>query len=1207
MSIFIAFIFIALFIFNKQALSYDTNFAHPFLTEKAVALFNEQNQTNKLSAQEINWLIEGAKNEDTPTRWMNHFYNPSSGYGLPGYAPANVWADLSIAQMTYARGDQSWQAAISAYANDDKKRAFLALGHILHLIEDMAVPAHTRIDMHPEGDPYEEWVKLNVNGKYNAAGFIKVDNLNQAFNSVANYSNKYFLSKDTIKIDKNFKEEIERNKIYLKSSDDDGMGFKLIEKRLVAGKTNYLFSDLVNSDYYSLLAPKAIGYGAGVIDLFFREVGKEKNKKLSALEKVKQSAAKAGGILQNGLNSLLGKYQAAMTDYSFKIAGVSDNAANTASIQTQEQTSDTGKVLSAQEVAQGNNPPPSPSQAEGVITTPSSLPLSGREPQNSPNPLYQGGKNTNPPAPLSKGGGEGLNPRLEGGQIQPPLPPLSGGNASIFVAGDTMPPDTSITFAPSLISSSTAAEFIFSSSEANSIFECDLDAGGWQACTSPKNLSSLADGEHVFKVRAIDQSGNADGAPAEYSWILDAAVPTITINDKPAGFASSTSALFAFSADEAAVFYCDLDQTGWLECASPVNYENLSEGAHNFKVKAGDSAGNQTASPAEYSWTISTSAAAVNIIYGPPDIASSTSAEFQLAANDANASYQCQLDLGGWQACTASTTVSDLSEGAHEFTARITDQAGNIGSSTQKTWLLDLTAPASTVASLPASYEATGFTVSWSGADADAAGATSTASGVNNYDLQYKIGAGEWSDWFTATSATSTVFNIAVDAGQAIYFRSRSRDLAGNLGAWSAEMQTSIASGAANHVVISEVQVAGAAADDEFIELYNPTGAVIDLSGYSIQYRGGGATSYSRKNFNAGNTITSKGYFLIANNSYDGAVSADMPHSSFTLSGITDGGTIFLVNDQVTLTENTDGGPTVIDKIAYGAGANLRPEGTAFPSVPTAHQSLERKAFATSTAETMATSGTHAASGNGYDSNNNSNDFVLNAAPNPQNSSGAREPVSGNQITVGNISTGASNWQNSFSWSHTVSGSDAVLLVTVHTDSDYVSSVSYGGQPMSLATKSLYGRPFDNLAAYVYYLINPAAGTHNVLVNVTYNNTPYLASAITLNNCDTANPINSAINYHDTTPVLSPHVVTITNPNEMIVDAVTFNQPQSYSLVAGSGQTQYYNNYVRGQANDLYLGESYKSAGQSGQQTMSWTADVNRSFVQAIITVNPKP
>ena len=547
-----------------------------------------------------------------------------------------------------------------------------------------------------------------------------------------------------------------------------------------------------------------------------------------------------------------------------------------------------------------------------------------------------------------------------------------------------MPPDTSITFAPPLISSSTAAEFVFSSSEANSIFECDLDAGGWQACTSPKNLSSLADGEHVFKVRAIDQSGNADGVPAEYSWILDAAVPTITINDKPAGFASSTSALFAFSADEAAVFYCDIDQTGWLECASPVNYENLSEGAHNFKVKAGDSAGNQTASPAEYSWTISTSAAAVNIIYGPPDIASSTSAEFQLAANDANASYQCQLDLGGWQACTASTTVSDLSEGAHEFTARITDQAGNIGSSTQKTWLLDLTAPASTVASLPASYEATGFTVSWSGADADAAGATSTASGVNNYDLQYKIGAGEWSGWLAATSATSTVFNIAVDAGQAIYFRSRSRDLAGNLESWpvGADASAEISS---KHLVISQLQVSGLSTEDEFIELYNPTDSNIDLSGYSIQYRGGGSQNFyasGKKNFLSDSAIKTGGYFLIAHADYAGNAAANLTYSGFIMAAA--GGTIFLVNSHNLLTDNTATSSIVADRLAYGSGQYLFPEGTAYSLAPGYSQSLERKAFASSAAESMAAGGVHENSGNSYDSGDNSADFVLRASPKPR-------------------------------------------------------------------------------------------------------------------------------------------------------------------------------------------------------------------------------
>ena len=164
-------------VFKKAVLSYDTNIAHPFLADKSVALFNSQNPANKLTSQKMGWIKQGAEEEDIPIRWMNHFYDPNTGFGLPGYAPANVWANLSLAQMTYARGDQTWQSAVSAYVNGDTKRAFVALGHVLHLIEDMAVPAHTRIDMHPEGDPYEEWVKLNIDKKYNQASLIKLDNL----------------------------------------------------------------------------------------------------------------------------------------------------------------------------------------------------------------------------------------------------------------------------------------------------------------------------------------------------------------------------------------------------------------------------------------------------------------------------------------------------------------------------------------------------------------------------------------------------------------------------------------------------------------------------------------------------------------------------------------------------------------------------------------------------------------------------------------------------------------------------------------------------------------------------------------------------------------------------------------------------------------------------------------------------------------------
>jgi len=237
----ITFLFLFAVIFNKAVLSYDTKIAHPFLSDKAVALFNSQNSTNKLNLQKTGWIKQGAEEEDMPIRWMNHFYDPNVGYGLPGYAPANVWANLGIAQMTYVGGDQTWQTAISAYVNGDEKRAFIALGHVLHLIEDMAVPAHTKIDIHPERDPYEEWVKQNVNSNYKTAGYVHINNIDQAFNSLAKYSNKYFFSEDTIKISNSerYKEIIENNKIYLVTNDDLGYSYKLVEKKSIVGNIKY--------------------------------------------------------------------------------------------------------------------------------------------------------------------------------------------------------------------------------------------------------------------------------------------------------------------------------------------------------------------------------------------------------------------------------------------------------------------------------------------------------------------------------------------------------------------------------------------------------------------------------------------------------------------------------------------------------------------------------------------------------------------------------------------------------------------------------------------------------------------------------------------------------------------------------------------------------------------------------------------------------
>ena len=84
-------------------------------------------------------------------------------------------------------------------------------------------------------------------------------------------------------------------------------------------------------------------------------------------------------------------------------------------------------------------------------------------------------------------------------------------------AGDTTPPNTTITKGPKDKTKKKTATFEFSSSEAGSTFECKLDNGPFQPCTSPHDVK-VKKGKHTFEVRAKDAAGNVDGSPATDSW-----------------------------------------------------------------------------------------------------------------------------------------------------------------------------------------------------------------------------------------------------------------------------------------------------------------------------------------------------------------------------------------------------------------------------------------------------------------------------------------------------------------------------------------------------------------------------------------------------------------------------------------------------------------------------------------------------------------
>jgi len=89
-------------------------------------------------------------------------------------------------------------------------------------------------------------------------------------------------------------------------------------------------------------------------------------------------------------------------------------------------------------------------------------------------------------------------------------------------AADTTPPDTTITSGPSGNVTGNTATFSFSSNEANSRFECQLDPvdAAFSPCISPKTYSSLANGSYTFRVRVIDAAGNTDISPATRSFTV---------------------------------------------------------------------------------------------------------------------------------------------------------------------------------------------------------------------------------------------------------------------------------------------------------------------------------------------------------------------------------------------------------------------------------------------------------------------------------------------------------------------------------------------------------------------------------------------------------------------------------------------------------------------------------------------------------------
>jgi hypothetical protein len=307
------------------------------------------------------------------------------------------------------------------------------------------------------------------------------------------------------------------------------------------------------------------------------------------------------------------------------------------------------------------------------------------------NPRHHHGGTYQPPTPVvgessptAPGAGAARPPTAGAPEVTPsppPIPPTEPDPGVPSPSTDTTAPQTSISDNPVTGTTATSASFSFASSESESNFACKLDGGAWTGCKSPQSYSGLAVGNHTFRVRASDASGNVDTTPSSYSWTVEAVTPPpptdttapqTSITSKPPEVTTSSSAKFNFAANESgASFECKLDDGSWVECSPPLTYSSIESGEHEFLVRATDTAENVDNSPAAADWTVEEPAP-------PPPASGCTTTVASIAA----AQSALSSAAAGSVVCLASGSYGELSLDATKAAPGVTVRAASPGGTT---------------------------------------------------------------------------------------------------------------------------------------------------------------------------------------------------------------------------------------------------------------------------------------------------------------------------------------------------------------------------------------------------------------------------------------------------------------------------------------------------------------------------------------------
>ena len=261
---------------------------------------------------------------------------------------------------------------------------------------------------------------------------------------------------------------------------------------------------------------------------------------------------------------------------------------------------------------------------------------------------------------------------------------------------DTEVPEVVDVSGPETLTNEASATFEFDCSKADCSYQCQVDDGPVEACSSGVEVSDVEDGEREFTVVAIDEAGN-ESEPAQWSWTVDTEVPEVVNQSGPDALTNETTVSLGFGCSKSGCeFSCELEgpnAMGPISCLTGIQFTDLNDGEHEFTVVASDEAGNES-EPAQWSWTVDTVVPEVVDLSGPEALTNETTASFDFDCTKADCDYECQLegDTAGTveeaASCQPGKTYEDLEDDDYTLTVVASDGAGNESAPVEWLWTI---------------------------------------------------------------------------------------------------------------------------------------------------------------------------------------------------------------------------------------------------------------------------------------------------------------------------------------------------------------------------------------------------------------------------------------------------------------------------------------------------------------------------------------